>query len=41
MEEEGCNYIGAMGESMGAELLINYPGVENFEFMILWAQQKN
>ena len=37
LEEEGCNYIGAMGESMGAELLINYPGVENFEFMILWA----
>lgn len=37
LEEEGCNYIGAMGESFGAELLINYPDIEKFKFMILWA----
>lgn len=36
LEEDGCNYIGVRGESLGSEMLMEYPGKEKFDFMILW-----
>jgi len=37
LEEGGVNYIGAIGESKGTDLLTQYPGLDKFEFLILWS----